>query len=104
MIQLLKPLMVLLILVGLGNGATITVGQSGYEYSSIQAAIDAANPGDMIEVQSCAYDERINVSKQLTIRGIDTGYGKPIIDAHHSGNSIIWLLYGSSLFYVGRLN
>ena len=60
---------------------TITVGQSGCNYVTIWEAIDAANPGDTIEVQSNTYYENVIVDIQLILRGVDTGSGLPIIDA-----------------------
>ncbi|HCP32002.1 TPA: hypothetical protein DIT45_01940 [Candidatus Acetothermia bacterium] len=43
---------------------TITVGPSDYDYTSIQAAIDAAAPGDTIEVQASGspYQETLTIS------------------------------------------
>ena len=34
---------------------------------SIQAAINAASPGQIVEVQNGTYHERVNVTKQLTL-------------------------------------
>ena len=59
----------------------ITVGSSGYDYTSIQEAINASWPGDTIEVYSGTYRENINVTKTLTLLGIDDDNGKPVIDA-----------------------
>lgn len=61
--------------------ATITVGSGGCNYNSIQKAIDAAKPRDMIEVESGSYYENVDINKQLIVKGIDTGHGMPIIDA-----------------------
>jgi len=67
----------------------ITVCPSGCDYSSIQSAIDAANNGDLIEVYSGNYPENLNVNKQITLQGYDTGDGKPIINGSgQSGNGI----------------
>ena len=40
------------------------------DFSSIQAAVDAANPGDVVRVCPDVYDERVTVNKPLTIRGV----------------------------------
>ncbi|HYD86447.1 MAG TPA: hypothetical protein VEA80_03135, partial [Vitreimonas sp.] len=47
---------------------------------SIQAAIDAAAPGDTILIGSGVYNESFTVNKDLTIQGFDTGGGMPIIE------------------------
>lgn len=74
--------------VGCVSAATITVCDSGCDHTSIQAAIDAADPDDTIEVHSGAYNENVNVTKQLILKGIDTGSGKPVVDAGGSGSAI----------------
>jgi len=70
--------------VGFAQTATITVGLG----ESIQEAIDAAEPGDTIKVQSGIYLENVNVTKQLTLVGLDTGSGMPIVAAGGNGNAI----------------
>lgn len=65
------------------NATNITVCPSGCEYSSIQDAINAANPGDTIEVHSNFYNEDVVLNKDVTLRGIDTGGGKPSIGVMH---------------------
>ena len=47
---------------------------------SIQSAIDLAVPGDVIEVASGEYDESLNVNKQLSLIGVDTGNGAPSVN------------------------
>lgn len=54
----------------------------------IQAAIDSASPGDVIEIYNGVYYENLHIDKELTILGIDTGQGPPIIDARGSGNAV----------------
>jgi nitrous oxidase accessory protein NosD len=57
------------------------------EYITIQAALDAAHPGDTIEVYSGTYNEHIIVMKEVSLNGIDhelgngSDTGKPVIDA-----------------------
>jgi hypothetical protein len=51
------------------------------DYPALQAAINAATPGDTIEVHSGIYRENVKVDKRLTLRGIDTGAGMPVVDA-----------------------
>ena len=75
------------------QAAAITVGPEGCDYTSIQAAINAASPGDAVEVQSGTYRENVNVDKNLTLKGV----GMPVVDAGGADNAIalsadgIWL-------------
>lgn len=71
------------------NAAAITVGPEGCDHSSLQAAIDAASPGDSIEVSDGIYFEIVDLNKPLTLRGIDTGEGRPVLDAGGEGPAII---------------
>ena len=59
----------------------VTVGPGGANFTSIQAAIDAASTGQTIEVRSGTYRENVRIKKQLALRAVDTGGGKPIVDA-----------------------
>jgi nitrous oxidase accessory protein len=59
------------------TSAAISVPPGG----SIQSAIDAALPGQIIEVQNGTYLERINLTKSIFLKGV----GRPIIDASGEG-------------------
>jgi hypothetical protein len=51
----------------------VTNLNSGLSYSTIQAAIDAATAGDVINVCAGTFAENITVSKSLTINGANAG-------------------------------
>ncbi|MDD4652181.1 MAG: NosD domain-containing protein [Methanothrix sp.] len=78
---------------GSAHGATITLGLGG----SIQGAIDAASPGDVIEVHSGTYHENVIVSKPIILLGVDTGEGKPVVDCGGKGSAILLSSSGSVL-------
>jgi len=84
---LLNGLLILIMLVTSTDAATLSVGP-GQSYTTTQAAVDAASPGDTILVQSGTYYENVNVNKQLTLQGVDSGSGLPVIDAGGSGRAI----------------
>lgn len=51
------------------SARTIDVGGQGAEFSSIQAAIDAAQAGDLIRVAAGRYRESVDIGKDLEIVG-----------------------------------
>lgn len=61
--------------------------------NSIQSAISAANPGQIIEVQNGTFHERINITKPIALKGM----GNPIIDAGGIGSAITISASGSTL-------
>ena len=50
----------------------------------IQAAIDSARPGDVIRVEKGLYNENLNISKRVTLVGIEM----PMLDAKAAGSAI----------------
>lgn len=81
----LKLLLFLAILLShLAGAEEIAVGSG----DRIQDAIDKAISGDVINVQSGTYYENLKVNKMLTLLGMDTGGGKPIIDASGIGSAV----------------
>lgn len=69
----------LAIFIASANAEIFYVCDGGCPYKSIQDAVNAASDGDMISVESGTYSESVNLSKRLTLRGVDTGRGKPVI-------------------------
>ena len=70
-----------LLIASIANSATYIVSEKSDDYS-IQSAINKAVDGDRIIVKSGTYSERINVTKRLIIRGVDTGNGLPVVNAN----------------------
>ena len=88
---LLKGLMILILLVTSADAATWTVAPSsgpGIDYTRIQDAINAANTGDTIRVNSGTYYENVDAKKRLTLQGKDTGSGLPVVNAGGSDSAI----------------
>jgi pectin methylesterase-like acyl-CoA thioesterase len=50
---------------------------TGCQYTSIQEAVYAAKPNDIIEIESGTYNGNVFLTKDLTFRGVDTGSGEP---------------------------
>ncbi|MDO9326023.1 MAG: NosD domain-containing protein, partial [Methanoregula sp.] len=65
-----------------------TVAPSGAEFTSINAAIDWASSGDTITVESGTYPESVQIDKKISLIGIDSGNGVPIINPGKKGNAV----------------
>lgn len=79
--------------------ATIVVCPSGCNHSTIQQAIYSSREGDTILVHSGTYNENVYVNKKLTLRGMDTGEGVPVVQAGGSGSVIT--LYADNITLEG---
>ncbi len=80
------------------DGKIWTVCKNGScDFTIIQDAINAASPGDTIEVQSGTYYEHVVVNKTLILKGVDTGSGLPVVDGEGSGGAITLSADGCSL-------
>jgi parallel beta-helix repeat protein len=62
--------------------------------NSVQSAINKANEGDRIIVKSGTYSERLNITKKLIVKGVDTGGGLPVINANEKKSAINLLVDG----------
>ncbi|ATE62378.1 nitrous oxide reductase family maturation protein NosD [Thauera sinica] len=60
--------------------ATLRVAPGG----SIQAAIERAAPGDVIEIERARYEENLRIAKPLTLRGLD----RPTLSGGLKGDTI----------------
>jgi hypothetical protein len=62
-------------------GATIVVGQNsacqGVQFAKIQDAVNAASPGDTIQICPGVYAEQVTISKPLTVNGNNAAILRP---------------------------
>jgi len=65
-----------------------TVGTSGAEFSTIKDAVDWAVGGDTIRVMSGTYTDPVRIDKKLTLIGVDSGSGAPVIAPQPAANGI----------------
>lgn len=74
------------------NATTYTVSGNFYDFllnfNSINEAMSNADEGDRILVKSGIYFESLNITKKLTLVGVDAGKGMPVIDAENTGSAI----------------
>ncbi|MFA5266854.1 MAG: protein kinase [Methanoregula sp.] len=65
-----------------------TVAPAGAEFVSVQEAVDWASSGDTIFVESGTYFETVTLNHRITLMGVDSGGGLPVIDVSGKGNGI----------------
>jgi nitrous oxidase accessory protein len=76
------------------NATWIVDNEGDEDFTTIQAAVDAAVNGDTIQIYSGMYIENIQIEKALTLTGIASEYlngidtGKPIIDGNNTGDVV----------------
>lgn len=88
-----------LFLTGVSPAATLTVGPGDYEY--IQDAIDAANPGDTINVKTGTYTEDLRISTNgLTLTAVD-GPGTAEIVGDEVWDEVIYIDKGLGITIDG---
>jgi parallel beta-helix repeat protein len=90
-------LVILILIVGAAQAAKIVVEPVGENIPVIQNAINNASAGDIIGVHSGNYAEHIYLNKALTLIGMDTGNGRPIINASGSGSALTLAANGSTV-------
>ncbi len=88
-----------LLLMASGVMATIIQVGPGQTYTTIQAAINAATSGDVIEVAAGTYNEDILVNKTLTISG--AGQGQSIITGPLGGSKHTVSLDANNIVFEG---
>ena len=81
-------ILILILIIGFATAAKITVAPEGADYSTIQQALNNASDGDIIEVQSGEYVEHVQVLHSVALIGVDTGSGRPVVDANKSSSAI----------------
>ncbi len=70
-------------------GAQYIVAPSGGGFTSIQDAVTWASPLDTITVRSGTYPETVRINKKITLIGVDTGGGAPVIDPGNRGAALV---------------
>ena len=91
-------LLLSIVFAGTASAATLTVDDSGgADYIRIQDAINSAAEGDTILVYDGIYDESINVNKRLILTGVDSEWGKLVINGSKSLSTVILSANGITL-------
>ena len=86
-------ILVILLIAGFTQ-AHETVCPIDCDSTSIQAAVYASNINDTIDVYSGTYNESVVLTKDVTLRGIDTGSGEHIVNGDLYQNDFNMALRG----------
>ena len=70
------------------SGAQYTVAPSGGDFTNIQNAVTWASPLDTVIVRSGTYPGTVKIDKKITLLGVNTGGGPPVIDPGKKGTAI----------------
>jgi tetratricopeptide (TPR) repeat protein len=92
-LKLVLSILAILLMAGFAS-AHETVCSIGCDSTSIQAAVYAAHPNDTIDVYSGDYNESVVLTKDVTLRGINTGSGEPIVNGDLYQNDFRMVLRG----------
>ncbi|GEM_PF-2359319 len=91
--KLVLSILVILLMAGFTQ-AHETVCPNDCDSLSIQAAVYASHINDTIDVYSGTYNESVVLTKDVTLRGIDTGSGEPIVNGDLYQNGFNMALRG----------
>lgn len=80
----IQSAVVLLSLTTVCTASTLQVGKPntvcpGAQYTTITAAVNAAAPGDVIEICPAVYPEQLTIAKPLTLRGVEENGVKRVL-------------------------
>ena len=113
--SLISKIFILLLVVGLlfavaptkqAQAATITVCNTGgpCDYTTIQAAISAADPGDTIIVAAGTYNENLYINKALTLLGPNAGISAGVTPGTRVSEAVIQSLTNFYSIYASSDN
>lgn len=82
----------------LAPAATLTVCASGCNYTTVQAAINAAAPGDTISILNAVHTEaNINVTKNLAIQGQGTTIVQAAVTPNAANSRVFTIAVGTTV-------
>lgn len=86
-----------ILLLPMGAAAERIVSPSGAEFVSIQDAVDWSSAGETIIVRSGIYLENVRLTKKITLIGVDTGAGAPVISPDNRDPAVVVLADGCTV-------